>query len=87
MKKVCFIIILSLLALTSCQQKEVDTNENVANDTVAVVTDEAIDELKSNGKVYCCETHPEFQGKSKDKCPKCGMELTKPAEDTAVDSE
>jgi hypothetical protein len=31
---------------------------------------------ESDAKVYACPMHPEVQGKSTDKCSKCGMDLT-----------
>ena len=34
--------------------------------------------MMNNEANYVCPMHPEVQGKLNDKCPKCGMKLTKP---------
>ncbi|WP_152556938.1 heavy metal-binding domain-containing protein [Flavobacterium sp. 83] len=38
--------------------------------------------MKNNQTMYACPMHPEVQGKLNDKCPKCGMKLTKPVAET-----
>lgn len=35
---------------------------------------------KQDHQLYACPMHPEATGKKDDKCPKCGMKLTEPAE-------
>lgn len=34
-----------------------------------------------NGQLYACPMHPEVTGHKGDKCPKCGMKLTKPVKE------
>lgn len=64
MKKVILLAIIMAFAMVSCNQKSTQTE---TSDSVKTETAE---------QKYACPMHPEVQGKSTDKCSKCGMDLT-----------
>jgi hypothetical protein len=53
-----------VFVLISCNQKknQVETSDSVKTEAAE--------------QKYACPMHPEIQGKSTDKCSKCGMDLT-----------
>jgi hypothetical protein len=65
MKNILFSAIIMAIVLVSCNQKN---GQATSSDSTKMDTTE---------KKYACPMHPEVQGKSTDKCSKCGMDLTK----------
>ncbi len=70
MKNVILSAIVMAFVLVSCNQKnkEAQTSNSETTETAS--------------QLYACSMHPEVTGKKGDKCPKCGMELTKPVAQT-----
>lgn len=72
--------------LASCNQKSKTIESNPTpmreHDSTMMMQDSTMMEKDStmmndaHSKMYSCPMHPEVQGKSTDKCPKCGMDLT-----------
>ena len=87
MKKIIISSIIMAFVLVSCNQKnkEVETTNApmMKNDSTMMMKDSTMMEKDSTmmkdskAKIYACPMHPESQGKLNDKCPKCGMKLTK----------
>ncbi len=65
MKKIIISVMVMAFIAVSCNQK----NNNPEKTSDSEKTEVA--EQK-----YSCPMHPEVQGKSSDKCSKCGMDLT-----------
>lgn len=78
------------LVLISCNQKVKDNDNMMGKDSNMMKHDSTMmqhDSTMMTNKtrmmdkktaMYACPMHPEVQGKSDDKCSKCGMKLTKP---------
>lgn len=88
------VVIASVLVSCNNKNKDATApNQNMGNDgtmmnndsTMTVHDSTMMDNTKMinntkmiDNKIYACPMHPEVQGKLNDKCPKCGMKLTKP---------
>jgi len=87
MKKIILSAIVIAFVLVSCNQKnkqsETTNTPMMKNDNTMTMNDSTMMEKDStmikdaHSAIYACPMHPEVQGKSTDKCPKCGMDLTK----------
>jgi hypothetical protein len=64
MKNIFLSAIAMAFVLVSCNQKNKPAETNDSGKTEVAE------------KKYACPMHPEVQGKSTDKCSKCGMDLT-----------
>jgi hypothetical protein len=86
MKKIIISALLMGFVAVSCNQKSKQTDTTntlmMENDSTMMMKDSTMMESdstmvkESDAKVYACPMHPEVQGKSTDKCSKCGMDLT-----------
>lgn len=86
MKNTILSAIAMAFVLVSCNQKNKDTETTntpiMEHDSTTMMNDSTMMEKDStmvkdsHSKLYACPMHPEIQGKSTDKCSKCGMDLT-----------
>ncbi|MGV9004325.1 DUF3347 domain-containing protein [Flavobacterium sp.] len=66
MKKIFLTTVLMISILTSCNQKNKETEVQTTENST------------SANELFSCSMHPEVTGKKGDQCPKCGMELNVP---------
>lgn len=79
MKNIIISATVIAFVLVSCNQKskqeDTTTTPMMEHDSTKMHKDSTMVK-DAHAKIYACPMHPEVQGKSTDKCSKCGMDLT-----------
>ncbi|WP_333876041.1 heavy metal-binding domain-containing protein [Flavobacterium sp.] len=87
MKNIFYIAAIAVLTLVSCKPKNDNAEHHaghehhsdsivISKDTTTVTESNAVN--KDTITLYACPMHPEVQGKKRETCSKCSMELTEP---------